>query len=200
MLAWIDIETTGLDESHHHILEVACVITRDSLEIAAEYTSLVIPVAMVAGTKPHSLRRFNPNHLVPDDGSCKPCSIYGGHFNNGLVEELKTEFATPDWPGRLATMVVDQELQNFIRQHCPEPVPLAGSSVHFDRAFLAKHMPGVIDALHYRNVDVSTVRELAKRWRPRMEMPVKGAKHRALDDIYDSIRLLRFFREEGFIG
>ncbi len=187
MLVWIDLETTGLNEHEHVVLEVACVITDDDLGSVAEYTKLVIDC--------------DPTQLVPaNDNDPQPNAIYAEHFNNGLVDELKLEYRTTGWQDRSTPLLVGQGLCDFIRQCCPEPPPLAGASVHFDRKFLAKHMPWVLDALHYRNVDVSTVRELAKRWRPDMPMPPKAGKHRALDDIYESIRLLRHFRKEGFIG
>lgn len=196
MLAWIDLETTGISEHTHHILEVACVITDDELVTVAECTKLAIPCGdVVLG---------NPNNMVPLEHphDLRANAIYAEHFNNGLVEELKREYGTPGWEDRSTPLAVGQAIQDFIDLHCPGPEqpPLCGSSVHFDRKFLAKHMPWVLNALHYRNVDVSSIRELAKRWRPEMEMPKKVGKHRALDDIYESIRLLRFFREEGFIG
>jgi len=188
MLVWIDLETTGLNPGHHVILEVACVITDDELESLHEFTKLVIDC--------------EPNVLLPgkEEGEVRPNAIYAEHFNNGLIDELKHEFRAKGWQDRSTPEVVGRALQDFIQLHCPEPMPLAGSSVHFDRKFLDEHMPGVLDVLHYRNVDVSTVKELARRWWPELALPERSGKHRALDDIYDSIRLLRFFRKEGFIG
>ena len=188
MLVWIDIETTGLNPGHHVILEVACVITDDQLDSLQEYTHLVIDC--------------EPTVLLPSKGDdeVRPNAIYAEHFNNGLIAELTQAYSAKGWQEQSTPEAVGQALHDFIQLHCPEPAPLAGSSVHFDRSFLAEHMPGVLDVLHYRNVDVSTVRELAKRWRPDMAMPERVGKHRALDDIYESIRLLRYFRKEGFIG
>ena len=188
MLVWIDLETTGLDADQHIVLEVACVITDDELQEVAAFSSLVLDC--------------DPNTFVPLTGrdDKRPNAIYEAHFTNGLIEDLIREHGTSDWQDRLTPLLVGQHLCDFIRQHAPEPMPLAGSTVSFDRRFLREHMPWVLDAVHYRNVDVSTVKELAWRWRQDMVLPEKVGKHRALDDIYESIRLMRFYREEGFIG
>ena len=101
--------------------------------------------------------------------------------------------------------VVDSCIVSFLSRHgvheeMEKRAPLCGASVHFDRRFLRRHMPKVTSLLHYRNIDVSGIRECARRWDPLLEIPEVESGHRAVADLRDSIELLRFFRESGFLG
>lgn len=181
-LCWVDVETTGLDKKRDHLLEVAVVLTDDDLN---EVAAISCPVKMGRRAR-RRLERYGEVHKM--------------HLVNGLKAEA-AHGAKPH--------IVDSFLVGFFTEHVRVPVnrlylggnkgytlPLAGSSVHFDRAFIERDLPGFARHLHYRNVDVSTMYELAKRWLPEDAMPPKpNGSHRALADIRDSIALLRQLRE-----
>ena len=172
MLAWIDLETTGLDSEKDHILEVACVITDDNLVETARFVRLVAP--------PDD---FDPKALDP--------VVVKMHTDNGLFAELL--MTDPVLPVRK----VDHLLAFFLAtQLAGEHPPMCGSTVSFDRRFLERQMPQAASLFHYRNVDVSSIKELCKRWRPDLEpLHTDGhAAHRALDDILQSIQTLRNLR------
>ena len=175
MLAWMDLEMTGLDPARDTIVEIATLVTDDALEILAEGPDLVLATA--------------PDHLAGMDDVVRAM-----HTRSGLLAAIGSSTTTLEEAGE-ATMV-------FLRQHIPEErtVPLCGNSIGTDRRFLAAWLPDVDAYLHYRSVDVSTVKELARRWYPDAysAAPRKAGAHRALDDIKESIAELRHYRATIF--
>lgn len=170
MMGWVDVETTGLDPQRDFIVEVGCIITDDNLEELAR-TSWVIHAP------PKAFTRIYDNEIV-----------YEMHVANGLLEELVKGFGTP-------IGLVREELEKFVAPFTPN-LPMCGSSVHFDRAMLHAWMPSVEALFHYRNCDVSTLKELAQRWWPNMAAirPAERKLHRVIPDIEDSIAELRHYR------
>jgi len=175
MLVWMDLEMTGLDTNRHVIVEVATLVTDDDLAIVAEGPDLVI------ATPEESLAAM-------DD------YVRAMHTRSGLLAEIASSTVSLEEAGA-ATL-------QFIRQHVPKPrtVPLAGNSIGTDRRFLATYLPEVEDHLHYRSVDVSTVKELARRWHPDAlsGAPTKAGGHRAMDDIRESVAELAYYRSAIF--
>jgi oligoribonuclease len=175
VLAWMDLEMTGLDPSHHVIVEIATLITDDDLEIVAEGPDLVV-------------------HQDDEALALMGPVVVEMHTKSGLLEAIKASNVT----------LADAGAQTlaFLREHLPEArtVPLCGNSIGTDRRFLARYLPDIEEYLHYRSVDVSTVKELLKRWNPALleGAPRKGENHRALDDIRESVEELRFYRERFF--
>ena len=175
MLVWMDLEMTGLDPARDVIVEIATIVTDDQLEIVAEGPDLVIhqPDEALAGME----------QVVVDM-----------HTSSGLLEQIKASTITLEEAGA-ATL-------EFIKAHVPEPrtIPLCGNSIGTDRRFLAVYLPEIEDHLHYRSVDVSTIKELTRRWYPGAleATPRKATAHRALDDIRESIQELRWYREHVF--
>ena len=167
---------TGLDPARHVIVEIATLVTDDELEIVAEGPDLVVhqPADALAGM---------------DD------VVREMHTSSGLLTAIAASTTSLEEAGA-ATL-------EFIRAHVPEPrtVPLCGNSIGTDRRFLALQLPAIEEHLHYRSVDVSTIKELARRWYPASYQPPKKREvHRALDDIRESIDELRFYRSKIFIG
>ena len=166
---------TGLDPSTCAIVEVATLVTDDELEIVAEGPDLVVtcPADRLAAMDP---------------------VVVAMHRSSGLLERIEASTLTLDEAGRRTL--------EFIKQHAPEPrtVPLCGNSIGTDRRFLAAHLPEIEDWLHYRSVDVSTVKELCRRWYPDAfaAVPAKKGAHRALDDIRESVAELRHYRSTIF--
>ncbi len=177
MLAWMDLEMTGLDPEHHSIIEIAALITDDCLEIVATGPDLVIHQSSGALTS-------------MDD------AVREMHTSSGLLAEVRTSTVSLADAGAAVL--------GFLKEHLDRPgtVPLCGNSIGTDRRFLARHLPEVDDFLHYRSIDVSTVKELARRWQPSVYdgAPSKASGHRALDDITESLQELRWYRHAGFIG
>ncbi|MGH9085991.1 MAG: oligoribonuclease [Acidimicrobiales bacterium] len=175
MLVWMDLEMTGLDPARHVIVEIATLVTDDELEIVAEGPDLVVhqPADALAGM---------------DD------VVREMHTSSGLITAIQASTTSLADAGA-ATL-------DFIRAHVPEPrtVPLCGNSIGTDRRFLALQLPEIEEHLHYRSVDVSTIKELARRWYPGLleAAPRKATAHRALDDIRESIDELRFYRTHLF--
>lgn len=171
----MDLEMTGLEPESDVIVEIATLITDDELNIIAEGPDLVIHQS------DEVLARMN--QIVVDM-----------HTKSGLLEAIKSSTITLEEAGA-ATL-------EFIRQHIPEArtTPLCGNSIGTDRRFLAKYLPEIENYLHYRSVDVSTIKELVRRWYPKLglERPNKGGTHRALDDIRASVNELVFYRERVF--
>ncbi len=174
-LIWIDLEMSGLDPDRERILEIATIVTDAELEVIAEGPELVIhqPDALL-----DAMDDWNTEH----------------HGASGLTERVRASTVTE----------AEAEAQTlaFLKEHCePGRAPLAGNSVHQDRLFLVRYMPALHGFLHYRNCDVSTVKELARRWAPAAfeARPRKVASHRALDDIRESIVELRYYREKFFV-
>lgn len=176
MLVWMDLEMTGLEPDRHVIVEIATLITDDELEIVAEGPDLVVhqPAEALA----------EMDEFVVDM-----------HTRSGLLEAIEASTISLEEAGE-ATLA-------FIREHVPErrTVPLCGNSIGTDRRFLAAYLPEIEDHLHYRSVDVSTIKELARRWYPGAlsALPRKATSHRALDDIRESIEELRYYRRTLFL-
>jgi oligoribonuclease len=176
MLIWMDLEMTGLNPDIHVIVEIATLVTDDDLNIVAEGPDLVI-------SQPEEL-------LVHMDDF-----VTNMHTTSGLLEMMKAS--------TISEAEAMQQTLDFIKEHSPEPmkIPLCGNSIRTDRTFLAKYMPDIENWLHYRCVDVSTVKELVKRWNPGLEHArpkSEGTTHRAMDDIRDSVAELKFYRDRVF--
>jgi oligoribonuclease len=175
VLAWLDLEMTGLEPSRHIIVEIATIITDDQLEIIEEGPDLVLTA-------------------TPDDLAAMDDVVTNMHTRSGLIEAIKASTTTLEQ--------ATAETLAFLRKHIPEPntVPLCGNSIGTDRRFLAHWMPDVENFLHYRSVDVSTIKELGRRWYPKAvkAAPSKAGGHRALDDVRESIKELRYYRESVF--
>ncbi|MGE3619056.1 MAG: oligoribonuclease [Acidimicrobiia bacterium] len=175
MLVWMDLEMTGLDPSRDVIVEMATIVTDDDLAVVAEGPDLVVaqPAAALDG-------------MVD--------VVHEMHTASGLLPLIRSSTTTLEEAGRLTL--------EFIRAHVPEPrtVPLCGNSIGTDRRFLAAYLPEIEEHLHYRSVDVSTLKELVKRWYPGLieGVPKKATAHRALDDIRESIEELRWYRAHVF--
>ncbi len=171
----MDLEMTGLDPATEVIVEIATLITDDELNVVAEGPDLVIfqPEALLVAMDPFVVQM---------------------HTSSGLLTAIRESTITLEQAGA-------QTLE-FIKKHVPEPrtIPLCGNSIGTDRRFLAKYLPEIENYLHYRSVDVSTIKELVKRWYPGLEItrPTKAGAHRALDDVQESIRELKFYRENVF--
>ena len=169
-LVWLDMEMTGLDPDKDKIIELAVVITNSNLEVVAESAVWVVhqPDAVLDGM---------------DDWNKKT------HGKSGLVDKVKSS----------ALIEVDVETQclEFLKRHVPAgKSPMCGNSICQDRRFMARHMAKLETYFHYRNLDVSTLKELCKRWKPEIAKGVKkGGKHEALADIYESIEELKYYRE-----
>ena len=175
VLVWMDLEMTGLDPSRHVIIEIATLVTDDQLEILAEGPDLVVAT-------------------TPDDLEKMDEFVRKMHTDSGLLAAVAASTITLADAGA-ATL-------EFIRHHAPEPrrVPLCGNSIGVDRRFLSRHLPEIEEYLHYRSIDVSTVKELCKRWCPSLygHAPKKEGNHRALDDIRESVAELRYYRDNFF--
>ena len=174
-LVWIDCEMTGLDLARDALIEIACLVTDGELAMLDEGIDLVI--------KPPAEALDQMADVVRDM-----------HTTSGLLDQLAA--------GVTLAEAQDQVL-GYVRGHIGEPrkVPLCGNSIATDRSFLARDMPELDAFLHYRMVDVSSVKELARRWYPRayFASPPKHGGHRALADITESIRELRYYREAVFV-
>lgn len=168
---------TGLDPQVDVIVEIASLVTDDDLNVVAEGPDLVIH-------QPDSVLEA----MVP--------VVKTMHTESGLLEAIRQSRTTLEEAGA-ATLA-------FIKQHIPDArsTPLCGNSIGTDRRFLAKYLPDIENHLHYRSVDVSTIKELVKRWYPGTDSsrPHKGGTHRALDDIRQSIEELRFYRARVFVA
>jgi oligoribonuclease len=176
MLAWIDLEMTGLDPARHTIVEIACLVTDDDLAIVAEGPDMIV-------------------HATPEQLNEMDEYVTAMHTRSGLLAAITTSTLTLQEAG---TMTLD-----FLKLHLPEPstVPLAGNSIGTDRRFLAAHLPEVEDFLNYRSIDVSTIKELCRRWHPEIlkNAPIKKGGHRALQDIRESVAELMYYRTTLFV-
>lgn len=166
---------TGLDPDRHRILEIAALVTDDDLNLIAEGPDLVVSQSseVLAGM---------------DE------KVRAMHDQSGLLKSVAES--------TLDLAAAGHRTLAFLKEHIAEPgtVPLCGNSIGADRRFLARYLPDIEDFLHYRSIDVSTVKELARRWRPETyeQAPEKSKNHRALDDIYESLEELRWYRQEFF--
>ena len=169
-LIWIDMEMSGLNPDTDKVLEIAIVVTDSQLNTVAEAPVLVVHQADAVLDAMDDWNRST-------------------HAKSGLVERVKAS--------KLSEDAVQEQLVAFLSQHVPPRIsPMCGNSVHQDRRFLARHLPGLEAYFLYRNLDVSTLKELAKRWKPAiMAGLTKHGKHEALADIYESIEELRYYRE-----
>ena len=175
MLGWIDLEMTGLDPQRDLILEIATLVTDDDLVIVAEGPDLVVhqPASALDAMDPVVVKM---------------------HDESGLRKAVESSTTSLEHAGAAVLA--------FLREHLPEPgtVPLCGNSIGTDRSFLARHLPEVDGWFHYRSIDVSTVKELCRRWYPQAyeAAPAKAGHHRALDDIRESVAELAYYRSAIF--
>lgn len=174
-LVWIDCEMTGLDLGADALVEVAALVTDYDLQVLGEGVDLVV--------KP-------PAEALAQMGDF----VRSMHQTSGLLDELDDGLTLAE---------AEEKVLAYVRQHCPDGSrpPLAGNTIATDRSFLARDMPTLESFLHYRNVDVSSIKELARRWFPRAyyAAPAKQGNHRALADIQESIEELRYYRDAVFV-
>ena len=174
-LVWIDCEMTGLDIERDALIEIACLVTDAELNLLDEGVDLVIkPPAEALAGMPEVVREM--------------------HTASGLLAEL---------PGGIPVDEAAEIVLGYVRGHVSEPrkAPLCGNSIATDRWFIARDMPELDAYLHYRMIDVSSIKELARRWYPRayFSSPAKHGGHRALADIRESVQELRYYRETVFV-
>ena len=174
-LVWIDCEMTGLDLARDALIEIACLVTDGNLNVLDEGVDLVIKPPAEA-----------VDQMVP--------VVRDMHTTSGLIDEL---------PSGVTLAEAQEQVLGYVRGLVQDArrVPLCGNSIATDRAFLARDMPELDAFLHYRMVDVSSIKELARRWYPRayFASPQKHGGHRALADIRESIQELRYYREAIFV-
>lgn len=174
-IVWIDCEMTGLDLAHDALIEIAAIVTDSQLKPLDEGIDIII------APPPGALEHMNE-------------VVHDMHTTSGLLDELAE--------GTTLTEATADVMQ-YVKHHVPQPgkAPLAGNSVGTDRTFIARDMPELNDYLHYRIIDVSSVKELARRWYPRVYFasPKKNGGHRALADIRESILELNYYREALFV-
>ena len=175
-LVWVDCEMTGLDLGKDALIEIAALVTDGNLKVLGEGVDVVI----------------HAEDAVLDG---MPDVVRAMHAKSGLTEEVRRSTVT----------MTDAERQvlDYVRRYVPDPrsAPLAGNSIATDRGFIARDMPTLDTHLHYRMVDVSSIKELCRRWYPRIyyAQPEKGLAHRALADIQESIRELEYYRRTAFV-
>ncbi len=175
-LVWIDCEMTGLDLVGDALIEIACLVTDNDLDVLGDGVDIVIRAdeSLLAGMV----------DVVRDM-----------HARSGLTDEVRRS--------TVSLAEAEKLVLDYVRTHVPEPrtAPLAGNSIATDRGFLGRDMPELDGYLHYRMVDVSSVKELCRRWYPRVfyAKPDKGLAHRALADIRESIRELTYYRQTLFV-
>jgi len=174
-LVWIDCEMTGLDLTQDVLIEVAALVTDGDLNVLGDGVDVVIaPSAAALAQMGDFVREM--------------------HAKSGLLPLLDEGVDLES---------AEQQVLDYIREHVPNPrsAPLAGNTIGTDRSFLARDMPTLEAHVHYRNVDVSSIKELARRWFPRAyyNTPAKSGNHRALADIRESIEELRYYREAVFV-
>ncbi|ASR37638.1 oligoribonuclease [Prauserella marina] len=176
-LVWIDCEMTGLDLAKDSLIEIAVLVTDAELRVLGDGLDLVI-------------------HADDEALANMPDIVRDMHARSGLTEEVRASSVTLE--------EAEQQVLAYIREHVPDPqtAPLAGNSIGTDRGFIARDMPSLDGYLHYRMVDVSSVKELVRRWYPRIyyAKPEKGLAHRALADIRESIGELDYYRKTAFVA
>ncbi|GAB86011.1 oligoribonuclease [Gordonia rubripertincta] len=175
-LVWIDCEMTGLRLESDKLIEIAALVTDGDLNILGDGVDVVI-------------------HADDEALASMPDVVTKMHADSGLTEEVRASTVT--------LVEAEKLVLDYIRKHVTTPgaVPLAGNSIATDRGFIARDMPELDAYLHYRMVDVSSIKELARRWFPKVYFgqPDKGLAHRALADIRESIRELRYYRAAAFV-
>jgi oligoribonuclease len=174
-LVWIDCEMTGLDLLNDALIEVAALVTDFDLNVLGDGIDIVVK------PPPEALDQMIPY-------------VRSMHESSGLLAELE---------GGVTVSEAEEQVLAYIREHCPDDSrpPLAGNTVSTDRAFIARDMPTLDAFMHYRIVDVSSIKELSRRWYPKAYFgaPAKRGNHRALADIRESIEELRYYREAVFV-
>ncbi len=175
LLVWVDCEMTGLDLVNDELIEVAALVTDGELNVLGDGVDVVIKPASAALDQMGDFVRTM-------------------HESSGLLEALDAGLTIAE---------AEERVLDYVREFVPESrkAPLAGNTIGTDRAFLARQMPTLESFVHYRNVDVSSIKELARRWYPRVyyQSPAKSGNHRALADIQESIEELRYYREAVFV-
>ena len=176
LLVWIDCEMTGLDLGKDKLIEVAALVTDPELTVLGEGVDLVI-------------------HADDAALDAMPPVVRDMHAKSGLTEEVRRSAIT------LAE--AEEQVLAYVREFVPNPrtAPLCGNSIATDRGFLARDMPALDTFLHYRMIDVSSIKELCRRWYPRIYFgqPEKGLAHRALADIHESVKELKYYRSTVFV-
>ncbi|WP_430783114.1 oligoribonuclease [Actinoplanes sp. G11-F43] len=176
LLVWIDCEMTGLDLGKDKLIEVAALVTDPELNVLGEGVDLVI-------------------HADDEALDAMPPVVRDMHAKSGLTEEVRRSAIT--------MAEAEEAVLAYIKEYVPNPrtAPLCGNSIATDRGFLARDMPALDAHLHYRMIDVSSIKELTRRWYPRVYFgqPAKGLSHRALADIRESIRELEYYRRTIFV-
>ncbi|WP_429421156.1 oligoribonuclease [Nocardia sp. GAS34] len=176
LVVWMDCEMTGLRLDSDRLIEVAALVTDSDLNILGEGVDIVI-------------------HADDDALAAMPPVVREMHARSGLTEEVRRSTVT--------MAEAEQQVMDYIIKYVPTAgtVPLAGNSIATDRGFLARDMPALDAHLHYRMIDVSSIKELCRRWYPRIYFgqPEKGLTHRALADIKESIRELEYYRRTAFV-
>jgi oligoribonuclease len=174
-LVWIDCEMTGLDPNFDEIVEIACIVTE------ADLTEIDSGITLVVKPTDEPLAAMDP-------------FVVNMHTESGLITEIPDGITLED---------AQAQVLEYVRQHVPDArkAPLAGSSVYVDRGFLSRYMPELDQHLHYRLLDVSSVKEIVRRWYPRVYFaaPEKNGNHRALGDVRESIAELRYYRDAAFV-
>lgn len=175
-IVWVDLEMTGLDPSRHVIVEVAALVTDAELNIIDDGVDLVV-------------------HATDAELAEMDDFVTQMHSDNGLLDDIKASTVSIE--------EAEDAVLALVEKHCDpaHPAPLAGNSIATDRTFIKAQMPRLDAALHYRMIDVSTVKELSRRWFPKayFNQPQKGMAHRALADIVESIRELDYYRRAVFV-
>ncbi|MGV8871818.1 MAG: oligoribonuclease [Rhodococcus sp. (in: high G+C Gram-positive bacteria)] len=176
-LVWIDCEMTGLDLSKDKLIEIAALVTDSELNILGEGVDIVI-------------------HADDDALANMPDVVTAMHAKSGLTDEVRASTVSLE--------EAEQRVLAYIKEHVPVAgtVPLAGNSIGTDRGFLSRDMTALDTYLHYRMIDVSSIKELSRRWYPRIYygQPPKGLAHRALADIKESIKELQYYRRTAFVA
>jgi len=171
-LIWIDLEMTGLDHENHVIVEIATIVTDKQLDIIAEGPVIAINYAEEVLS---SMETWSREH----------------HQASGLLDRVRASTYT--------CAQAEQKTIDFVSRYCgKKQSPLCGNSIWQDRLFMLKYMPRLEDFVHYRNIDVSSIKELVKRWYPDLPSYKKQKAHLALDDIRESIEELKFYRQKVF--
>lgn len=174
---WIDCEMTGLDLSKDKLIEIAALVTDSELNILGEGVDIVI-------------------HADDDALANMPAVVIDMHAKSGLTDEVRASTVTLE--------EAEQRVLAYIKEHVPVAgtVPLAGNSIGTDRGFISRDMTALDTYLHYRMIDVSSIKELSRRWYPRIYygQPAKGLAHRALADIKESIKELQYYRRTAFVA